>query len=193
LLEENSHCKRPRTEQPVHREDAAMANSHSAYSAPVAQMANSLSSTLLPDPRSPSPIQPSAKSHESNTLPLYPAAKLPFWIITNEPKRTQELWPDGNLQQQSLLDCVQAIPKFKEMPHLSGIQLTLETAKRDIVIPISIDNDALWKYAKTYLAQKLDEVKGVEDWLSVQIMIEPIYNDKVDAEYDLDNDEEFVF
>lgn len=88
---------------------------------------------------------------------------------------------------------MQAIPKFKEMPHLSGIQLTLETAKRDIVIPISIDNDALWKYAKTYLAQKLDEVKGVEDWLSVQIMIEPIYNDKVDAEYDLDNDEEFVF
>jgi hypothetical protein len=43
-----------------------------------------------------------------------------------------------------------------------------------------------------YLAQKLDEVKGVEDWLSVQIMIEPIY-DNVDAEYDLDDDEEFVF
>ena len=79
------------------------------------------------------------------------------------------------------------------MSHLSGIQLTLETAKRDIVIPISIDNEALWKYAKMYLAQKLDEVKGVEDWLSVQIMIEPIYNDKVDAEYDLDDDEEFVF
>jgi hypothetical protein len=43
-----------------------------------------------------------------------------------------------------------------------------------------------------YLAQKLDEVKGVEDWLSVHIMIEPIY-DNVDAEYDLDDDEEFVF
>jgi len=65
--------------------------------------------------------------------------------------------------------------------------------KRDIVIPISIDNEALWNYAKMYLAQKLDEVKGVEDWLSVQIMIEQIYDDNVDAEYDLDDDEEFVF
>ena len=74
------------------------------------------------------------------------------------------------------------------MSHLSGIQLTLETAKRDIIIPISIDTEAPWKYAKTYLTQKLDEVRGVEDWLSVQIMIKPIY---MDAEYDLD--EEFVF
>ena len=79
------------------------------------------------------------------------------------------------------------------MSHLSGIQLTLETAKRNIVIPISIGNEALWKYAKTYLAQKLDEVKGVEDWSNVHIMIEPIYDDNVDAECDLDDNEEFVF
>jgi hypothetical protein len=192
-LEENSRCRRPRTKQPVHCEDATTANSHPAYSAPVAQMTNRLSSTLRPDPTSPSLIQPPAKSHPSNTQPLYPAAKPPFWIITNKPKQTQELWPDGNLQQQSPSDFIQAIPKLKEMSHLSGIQLTLETAKRNIVIPISIGNEALCKYAKTYLAQKLDEVKGVEDWSSVHIMIEPIYDDNVDAECDLDDNKEFVF
>jgi hypothetical protein len=35
----------------------------------------------------------------------------------------------------------------------------------------------------------------VDDWSSVQIMIKPIYDNDVDAEYDLDLDdnEEFVF
>ena len=89
------------------------------------------------------------------------------------------------------------------MSHISGIRLTFETAKRNIVMPISVDNEALWKYAKNSLAQKLDEVKGVEDWSTVQIMIEPIYDDNVDVEHDLDDNvgmehdlddnEEFVF
>ncbi|KAH7418752.1 hypothetical protein BKA64DRAFT_763377 [Cadophora sp. MPI-SDFR-AT-0126] len=178
--EENSRCETPTMNQPSHCEDATTAISHRAYSAPVAQMMNSLPSTLRPDPTSPPLIQLPVKSHPSNTQPLYSAAKPAFWIITNKPKQTQELWPGGNLQQQSLSDFIQAIPILKEMSKLLRIQLTLETAKRNIVIPILIGDEALWKFAKTYLAQKLDEVEGVEDWSSVQI--ELIYDDNVDAE-----------
>lgn len=157
-------------------------------------MTNSPSLRPLPDPRPPSPPQPLTQNHEANTQPIFSAGRLPFWIITNEPKRTEELWPNGNLQQQSLLDCIRAIPNLRQISHLSGIKLTLETATRNTIMPISIDDEVFWEYAKTYLVERLEEVKGsVDGWSSVKIMIEPIYEDNADLGYGLDDDEEFDF
>ena len=61
-------------------------------------------------------------------------------------------------------------------------------------MPISIDDEVFWEYAKTYLVERLEEVKGsVNGWLSVKIMIEPIYEDNADLGYGLDDDKEFDF
>jgi len=44
------------------------------------------------------------------------------------------------------------------------------------------------------LVERLKEVKGsVNGWLSVKIMIEPIYEDNADLGYGLDDDKEFDF
>lgn len=61
-------------------------------------------------------------------------------------------------------------------------------------MPISIDDEVFWEYAKTYLIERLEEVKGsVNSWSSVKIMIEPIYEDNADLGYGLDDNEEFDF
>jgi hypothetical protein len=105
-----------------------------------------------------------------------PKTKIPLWIITHEPKRTQTLWQNGRCTGIPLSTFIAEISKVTQQGGIKEITLTLTTPTLDIRIKVSKDADNLWEsVGKTFVAEMKGIAKAGGETGDCKILIEPVY------------------
>lgn len=106
---------------------------------------------------------------------------IPFWVITNEPCRIEELWEEGNLGS-SLPDFIQALSQLTQRNDIEKIKLTLSTPALQTKITVSESVESSWGSAKEVFGKKLSAAvksKGPAVLLGYTILVEPSFRETI--------------
>ena len=140
-------------------------------------------------------------SSAENLLPK-PRSKtqVPLWIITREPRYTEERWDDGKFQGTKLSDFLKDLSKVTQRNHIEKVKLTLRTPTSDTKITVLKDAEDSWISAKAKFVDKLKEARAEakanrpNETASFEILVEPFYEEGVMMTSNADeDDEEFDF
>lgn len=150
----------------------------------------------------PEPTIPELQStvQEPPTLKSRPKTQIPLWIITREPRYTEERWDDGKFQGTALPIFLEGISQVTQRSHIEKIKLTLRTPISDTKITVFKDAEDSWAAAKDTFVDRLKEAKknarlsrGAEA-PSYQILVEPFFEQGVEMNGSVDDDDvEFDF
>ena len=153
------------------------------------------------DSKSPK-IPHSGSSSSAEKIPSKPRSKIqvPLWIITREPRYTEELWDDGKFQGTLLSDFIKELSNITQRDHIEKLKLTLRTPTFDTKITVFRDAEDSWLSAKETFVEKLKEArteakaKHPNEPASFKILVEPfiVQNASIASNVD-DDDEEFAF
>jgi hypothetical protein len=141
----------------------------------------------------PPPIDPSSSKPR-------PKTQIPLWIITREPRYTEERWDDGKFSGTPLSAFIAGISQVTQRQHIEKVKLTLRTPMSDTKITVFKDAEDSWTSAKDTFVEKLKEARleararRQNDSLSCKILVEPFYEQNMlpSGSFDED-DEEFEF
>lgn len=151
-------------------------------------------STSEPPPSAPSlssqqpTPEPSITSNAPSESPVprpRPKISIPLWIITREPRYTEENWGNGKFQGPPLSEFIEGITAVTGQTHIEKIKLTLRTPFSDTKFTVFSDAEDAWVAAKAAFAEKLKEsradarMKGLDDSYGYKILIEPFYQQRV--------------
>ena len=121
-----------------------------------------------------------------------------LWIITREPRYTEERWDDGKFQGTQLSDFLEGISEVTQRDHIEKVKLTLRTATFDTKITVFKDAEDLWISAKERFAEKLREAraeakaKRPNEPANFEIFVEPFYEQNAELSRNVEEDEEDI-
>jgi len=122
--------------------------------------------------------------------------QIPLWIITREPRYTEERWDDGRFMGTPLPTFIEGISKVTQRGHIEKIKLTLRAPTFDTKITVFKDAEDSWASAKETFIEKLKEAK-VEarakrnlEPVAFKILVEPFYEEGSLQSGSIDEDEE---
>ncbi|KAF4626424.1 hypothetical protein G7Y89_g11735 [Cudoniella acicularis] len=121
--------------------------------------------------------------------------QIPLWIITREPRYTEERWDDGKFMGTPLPTFIEGISKVTQRSHIEKIKLTLRAPNFDTKITVFKDAEDSWASAKETFIEKLKEAKAEArakrqmEQLTFKILVEPFYEEgmlpsRCDDEYE---------
>lgn len=122
--------------------------------------------------------------------------QIPLWIITREPRYTEERWDDGKFMGTPLPAFIEGISKVTQRRHIEKIKLTLRAPTFDTKITVYHDADDSWASAKETFIEKLREAKAEArgrrqtENLTFKILVEPFYEEGMLPSGGIDEDEE---
>jgi hypothetical protein len=164
--------------------------------------------TPQPDPRvSAQPQLPPQPKSGPQTTPSDPSSskprlktQIPLWIITREPRYTEERWDDGKFSGTPLPAFIAGISQVTQRQNIEKVKLTLRTPMSDTKITVFKDAEDSWASAKETFVEKLKEARleakarRHNESLSCKILVEPFYEQSMLPSGSLDeDDEEFEF
>ena len=142
------------------------------------------------------------RNSSAENLSSKPRSKtqVPLWIITREPRYTEERWDDGKFLGTQLSDFLEEVSKVTQRNHIEKLKLTLRTPTFDTKITVFKDADDSWISAKEIFVEKLKEAraeakaKRPNEPASYKILIEPFYEEGPEINSKVnEDDEEFDF
>ena len=126
--------------------------------------------------------------------------QIPLWIITREPRYTEERWDDGKFMGTPLPAFIEGISKVTQRHHIEKIKLTLRAPTFDTKITVYQDAEDSWASAKETFIEKLREAKAEArarrqtENVTFKILVEPFYEEGMLPSGGIDEDvEEFDF
>ena len=137
-----------------------------------------------------------SSSAENGPLKPRPKTQIPLWIITREPRYTEERWDDGKFQGTQLSDFLEGVSKVTQRDHIEKVKLTLRTPTFDTKITVFKDADDSWISAKERFLEKLKEAraearaKRPNEPANFEILVEPFYEQNAELSSKFDEDEE---
>ena len=171
--------------------------------APTTAPADALQSVSTPQVSEPRTEPATKQTSEPALFKPRPKTQVALWIITREPRYTEERWDDGKFQGTPLSAFIEGISKFTQRPNIEKLKLTLTTPSSDTKITICEGAEGLWESTKKKFVQKLKEAraeakagpnKTASYDISYDIMVEPFYEqgDFLTSNVD-EEDEDFDF
>ena len=145
-------------------------------------------------------IHQGSRSSSAETRPSKPRSRtqIPLWIITREPRYTEERWDDGKFQGTQLSDFLEGISKVTQRDRIEKVKLTLRTPTFDTKITVYKDAEDSWISAKEKFVEKIKEAiaeaktKRRNELGNFEILVEPFYEQNVEVSSKLEEDlEEF--
>ncbi|PMD36850.1 hypothetical protein L207DRAFT_569010 [Hyaloscypha variabilis F] len=136
-----------------------------------------------------------ATSEPSSAKPRQ-KTQIPLWIITREPRYTEERWDDGKFMGTPLPAFIEGISKVTQRRHIEKIKLTLRAPTFDTKITVYQDAEDSWASAKETFIEKLKEAKAEArarrqtENVTFKILVEPFYEEGVLPSGGIDEDEE---
>ncbi len=136
-----------------------------------------------------------ATSEPSSAKPRQ-KTQIPLWIITREPRYTEERWDDGKFMGTPLPVFLEGISKVTQRRHIEKIKLTLRAPTFDTKITVYQDAEDSWASAKETFIEKLREAKAEArarrqtENVTFKILVEPFYEEGVLPSGGIDEDEE---
>jgi hypothetical protein len=109
--------------------------------------------------------------------------QIPLWIITREPKYTEEQWDSGKFMGTPLSSFIEGVSQVTQRNYIEKIKLTLEAPSFNTKITIFQDAEDSWASAKTTFMRKLKDakaearVRGQIESLTFRILVEPFYKE----------------
>lgn len=126
--------------------------------------------------------------------------QVPLWIITREPRYTEERWIDGKFQGAQLSDFLEEVSRATQRDHIEKLKLTLRTPTFDTKITVFKGDEDEWIAAKKTFVEKLKEamaeakLKRSSEPASFKIFVEPFYEESSLMASNVDEDDmEFAF
>ncbi|KAG4428971.1 hypothetical protein IFR05_015547 [Cadophora sp. M221] len=119
-------------------------------------------------------------SQATVTIPANKKPKVPLWIISQVPRRTEERWDEGKVQGSSLLFFMEGIAKVLQRTDIEKIKLTLRTPYSDTILTVNDEDEEAWNDARETFGQKLRNAtmkKGNSE--GYKILIEPFFKEAV--------------
>ena len=122
--------------------------------------------------------------------------QIPLWIITREPRYTEEKWDDGKFMGTPLPAFIEGISKVTQRRHIEKIKLTLRAPTFDTKVTVYQDAEDSWAAAKETFIEKLREAKAEArarrqtENLTFKILVEPFYEEDMLLGGAIDEDEE---
>lgn len=171
------------------------------------RMKKSETADIEKDERSQGHLQPShshqaGRGSSADNASSKPRSKtqVPLWIITREPRYTEERWDDGKFQGTKLSDFLKDLSKVTQRNHIEKVKLTLRTPTFDTKITVLKDAEDSWISAKARFVDKLKEARAEakanrpNETANFEILVEPFYEEGVMMTSNADvDDEEFDF
>ncbi|TVY43388.1 hypothetical protein LSUB1_G003338 [Lachnellula subtilissima] len=160
-----------------------------------------ISTTAPISPQTPTKTQPTPHSPPRAALPkTRQKTQIPLWIVTREPRYTEERWDDGKFMGTPLPAFIEGISKFTQRCHIEKIKLTLRAPTFDTKITVFKDAEDSWASAKETFIEKLKEAKleararrQMEN-VTFKILVEPFYEEGTFPSGSIDEfEEEFDF
>ena len=126
--------------------------------------------------------------------------QVPLWIITREPRFTEERWDEGKFQGSNLAGFLEDLSKATQRNHVEKVKLTLRTPTFDTKITVLRDAEDSWISAKAKFVEKLKEARAdakasrPNETANFEILVEPFYEEAAMMASNVDeDDEEFEF
>jgi hypothetical protein len=140
------------------------------------------------------------KQPRKNAISKAGTLSVQLWIVTRDPKYTEELCSSLKFRDSSLETFTSSIACITQNHNqLKKIKLTLQTPMVSSILPVDQGNEKCWETAKVVLAEKFKlarlTAKKQGKVANVKIMVEPLYEDKnpvIDIDIDEDKDEDEV-
>jgi hypothetical protein len=137
-----------------------------------------------------------SRSLSAEIGPSKPRSKtqVSLWIITREPRYTEERWDDGKFQGTQLLDFLEGISKVTQRDRIEKVKLTLRTPTFDTKLTVYKDAEDSWVAAKQKFVEKLKEamaeakIKRPNEPANYEIFVEPFYEQNVETSSKLEED-----
>lgn len=151
--------------------------------------------------QAPSKMQPAQRSPPQASSPK-PRQKtqIPLWIITREPRYTEERWDEGRFMGTPLPAFIEGLSKFTQRSHIEKVKLTLRAPTFDTKITVFNDAEDSWASAKETFIEKLKEArvearaKRQIEHGTFKILVEPFYEESALPSGSLDDyEDEFEF
>lgn len=107
---------------------------------------------------------------------------IPLWIITREPRYSEELWDEGKFMGTTLATFFEGVFSVTQRDRIEKIKLTLHCPKFDTKITVFKDADDAWASAKETFTEKVREAKAEarvkrQADQPFKILIEPLYEE----------------
>lgn len=120
---------------------------------------------------------------------------IPLWIITREPRSSEELWDEGKFTGTTLAAFLEGISSVTQRDHIEKIKLTLRSPRFDTKITVLKDADDAWALAKETFTEKVREVKAEarakrQPDQPFKILIEPFYEEGSLASGNMEDEED---
>ena len=140
----------------------------------------------------------SAQSRESSVSKSKSKIQVSLWIITRQPRFTEERWDEGKFRGTPLSTFIQELSEVTGKSNIEKMKLTLRTPLKDTKVTVLKDADDQWESAKQDFATNLKEAlvearNNSQMGTAFKILIEPIYNQNTTSfgassgdEYDID-------
>lgn len=125
-----------------------------------------------------------------------PKTQIPLWIITREPRCTEERWDNGKFLGTPLPAFIEGISKITQRNNIEKVKLTLRAPTFDTKITVFKDAEDSWASAKETFVEKVKEAKAEArakrqvEQPSFKILIEPFYEEAMPPSGTTDEDEE---
>ena len=128
------------------------------------------------------PSQPT--NQEASSSKARPKTQVPLWIITREPRYTEERWDEGKFLGSTLSVFIDGISNVTQRNNIEKIKLTLRTPTSDTKITVFRDGEDSWISAKEAFIEKLKEASAAAkarrlDGVNCKILVEPFYEQVV--------------
>jgi len=136
--------------------------------------------TTAPIPQKEAAIA-TAQSRESSVSKSKSKIQVSLWIITRQPRFTEERWDEGKFQGTPLSTFIQELSEVTGKSNIEKMKLTLRTPLKDTKVTVLKDADDQWESAKQDFAINLKEAvvearNNSQMGTAFKILIEPIYN-----------------
>jgi hypothetical protein len=146
----------------------------------------------------PTPSPPMVKQSKEQVNSKGGTLSIQLWIITRDPKYTEELCSSLKFRDSSLETFTSSIASITQNPSvLESIKLDLQTPTFSTKLTVVQGDEESWEAAKIVLAEKFktarSEAKKQGKVANVKILVEPLYKETLSAsnvDEDEDEDEE---
>ncbi|KAH8597455.1 hypothetical protein B0O99DRAFT_617516 [Bisporella sp. PMI_857] len=138
--------------------------------------------------------QVSTPSEEISMSKSRSRTQVPLWIITRQPRYTEERWDEGKFQGTALPVFIQELSQVTGRSHIEKMKLTLQTPLKDIKVTVLKDAEDQWQSAKEEFVKKIKEAiveakKRSNEAVSFKVLIEPIFDENAALSSTLVEDE----
>ena len=138
-------------------------------------------------------------SKESAAPKVRSKIQVPLWIITREPRYTEERWDEGKFQGTPLSVFIEELSQVTGRSHIDRLKLTLRTPTQDTKVTVVRGAEDSWESAKKRFVEKLKETTAEAKRLqnesaTFEILVEPFYEQNVALQKSIDEvEDEFEF